>query len=264
MEKWWFAACLTAGALVGGSALAPRAVSGPTRLDVDTLPPLAEVWVDGQLQGKTPLKLEVKPGSRQLELRKSGFQPKELSVPCPRARTSHVVEQLSPRMGLLKVEKLDKGAELWLGPGTPQRLKGSGPWSLSPGDYELTAVRGKLPAEPRRFSVKPGKDVLVALQWPQPPALPVFRPPVARPSSGHVPAARPPRSASVPPPRYFAPAPVVRRPVPPRPAAPVYRYTRPTYKPPAAPAPLWTPLPPPPPAAPVGHPSEEQLFTPLP
>jgi len=146
-----------------------------------------------------------------------------------------------------------------LGPGIPRTLEGKGPWKLAPGRYELTAVRDKIPAKPKRFEVKAGQSLELALDWPALPTSPV---PSARP-----PQARIPSHASqstfvsgdppAPPPYHYY--------QPPRPA---YRpAARPVYRAPLEP--LFTPIPPgrydpPPPPAPSYPSGPEPLFTPLP
>lgn len=55
-----------------GDSVAPR--PAPGHLFVDTQP-AAQVWIDGEAKGKTPLDLLVGPGSKTLRLEAPGFQP---------------------------------------------------------------------------------------------------------------------------------------------------------------------------------------------
>lgn len=281
-----FALCLFGGAAAGTAALVPRIVAGPTTLQVDSLPPGAELWIDGQLQGKTPARLAVEPGTRKLELRKSGFVPRQVEVQCKPSRTTPVAEKLNARPGTLRLQNA-VGAELWLGPGVPRKLRGEGPWELPPGEYEVTGSRDKLPGPPRKFTLKAGEEVAVAMQWPTvgevklpPQAVPVPppspRPKVATAAPTPRPAARTPAAKPSAPTRTARPRPaysppVYRPPVYRPPARPAYRpAARPAYQPPPraaarpAPAPLWTPLPAPAPPPSRPAPPEERLFTPLP
>lgn len=278
-----FALCLAAGGVAGTAALAPRAVAGPTMLRVETLPAGAELFVDGESQGKTPVHLEVTAGTRKLELRKGGFASKAIDVECKPARSTPVVEKLAPTPGTLRLGGA-QNAEVLLGPGVPRKLSGKGPWDLPPGEYEVLASRDKVPSRPKKFTLKPGEELAVNLEWPtfQQEVLPPVPAPErvqARPvkpvASSAARTVAPPRAAAGPRPsstrtqRQLQYQPPVRTYRPPAPTyrRPAYRPAPPAYSPPPraasrpAPAPLWTPLPPPP--RPAGPP-QERLYTPLP
>lgn len=58
--------------------------------------PAASVYVDGELQGRTPLTLPLRPGSASLRLVRDGFQPEVVMVPVRNYRVSRVDVELRP------------------------------------------------------------------------------------------------------------------------------------------------------------------------
>lgn len=255
--------------LLGLVALAlggrPQSQVTTTRIVVESQPSGAEFLVNGQSWGRTPLANNIRPGKHQFQLRRQGYQSQNWSQFCSKGTVTRVARKLPEEMAQLKLRET-RDAELWLGPGVPQKLTGKGPWKLPAGRYEITAQRQGIPSLPQKLELKAGETREVALQWPSLPSIPqaMPSPPPALPS--------PPRPSSVPPPAVPAPPapapPVYRRPQPnyqaPRPAprpAPRVPSPPPAYQPP--PRPLWTPIPPPVTAPPTRRPTEP-LFTPLP
>lgn len=254
-----FQALIFTIALVGGMGVLGAAFETKTtgqsksELNIISEPPGAEVLLDGKLLGKTPLTRPSPAGSHRLTFRLAGYAQAEAQL----QGSQRLHQRLEALPANLQVKDLEK-AELRLGPGVPRLLEGKGPWKLAPGRYELTATRDKIPAKPRRFEVKPGQTVEIALDWPTlslPPAAPTMPPSVPaqpRPEPvlpGYRPSARP---AYQPLPRYN-----------------IYSPPRPVYRPPVQrPEPLFTPLPPArfePPAPPPSYPAgPEPVFTPLP
>lgn len=251
-----FAASLTLGMATLAGAFHSSQADAAVSLEVDTQPNHAEVWLDGKSQGTAPVRLRPEGGEHKLELRKAGYQTATVSVHCQPGRPESVFQRLTPKNGRLTLKEADQ-AVIQLGPGVPQTLSGKGPWSLRPGTYELTARRGAIFAEPKKFEVKPDQQLQLSLIWPQLEAPAAAPPPQARPNLYHPP-------VSTAPPAYPAPAYTP----PPR---PYYRPpARPAYRPPAPAEVLYTPIPPsrpeppsyqPPPPPP---PPDEPLFTPLP
>lgn len=261
VSKSWpfFRIVLCLGILVLLLALVPRSQEQRTKILVDSQPAGAELLVDGETWGRTPLHNNIKPGNHQFELRRKGFVSLKWSQFCALGETTHSIKRLPQQMATLRLKATDE-AEVYLGPGVSRKLEGKGPWKLPAGKYEVTARRGQIPSPPKRFELKPGQSTEIALQWPVPPAPPQAQiaPPAPKP------AALPPRQPT---PTYRPPAPAYRPPPPVyRPAQPTYRPPAPRYTPPPprvarpVPQPLWTPIPaaPPPPRQP------EALFTPLP
>jgi hypothetical protein len=250
------ALCLGLAALAG--AFRPQPLEQSTTLRVDSDPPQAEVWLDGTSQGQAPLTLRPRSGPHQVELSKSGFESVRQKVEIHAGQSLDLHLRLSPKLASLNLRQADQ-AEIHLGPGIPQRLRGSGPWKLPPGNYEVSARRGQMLAEPKKFAVKPGQDLQISLVWPRLPEVPAQ---TVRPLP---PASAPPLSPPAP-----APAPAYVAPYRP-PARPTYRppaYTPPArpYQPPSRPEVLFTPIAPSRPDPPSYQPpsGDEPLFTPLP
>ncbi|GGN03664.1 S-layer-like protein [Thermus composti] len=97
-------------------------------LNVNSRPQGAEVYLDGRLQGRTPLTLGVNPGRHEVELRLAGYQPYRVTVnPRPGERVQ-VYAQLvpEPRQGTLSVASTPPGAEVYV----DGALRGRTPLSL--------------------------------------------------------------------------------------------------------------------------------------
>ncbi len=245
LPAFGFTVALLGGLVALSAAFEPNNTAPPDLLSMVSEPAGAQLLWDGKVIGQTPLTRPTVRGSHKLTFRLEGYAPAEVLVDQPRQK---VHQRLQPLSASLTIKEPGK-AKLQLGPGIPRPLEGKGPWKLAPGRYELTAVRGKIPAKPKRFELKPGQSLELALDWPVLPSLPV------RPVQ--LPAARPPFN----PPAYA--------PLPPQPA-PRYNYyqppaSRPVYRPPVAP--LFTPIPPShdnPPPAPSYPSGPDPVFTPLP
>lgn len=98
-------------------------------LAVDSRPQGAEVYLDGRLQGRTPLTLSVNPGRHEVEVRLSGYQPYRVAVnPAPGERVQVFAPLVpEPRQGTLALASTPSGAEVYL-EGT---LRGRTPLTLS-------------------------------------------------------------------------------------------------------------------------------------
>ncbi|MGC8904047.1 PEGA domain-containing protein [Thermus sp.] len=98
---------------VGRMAPPPPATA---TLSVDSNPQGAEVYLDGRLQGRTPLSLSVNPGRHEVELRLSGYQPYRVTVNPKPGEQVRISAQLSPepRQGSLSVDSTPSGAEVYV------------------------------------------------------------------------------------------------------------------------------------------------------
>ena len=257
MERPAFIAASLLGLSVLAGGLWPRPHhADPTRLRIETLPAGAEVLIDKERLGVTPLEVGITAGNHQLNVRLDGHAPLDKSVSCPQGQITLQTFRLGPKSATLPLTDL-KGADVWLGPGVPEKLSGPGPWKLEPGEYEVTAKKGSLPAKPKKFRLKPGENRELSLQWPELPGqipAPEFQKPapVATPSRVRSETVRP-----QPPVPQWQPAPEYRPVQPPR------AFTRPDPPPSYQPEPLWTPLPATQ-SEPHRAPPSDGLFTPLP
>lgn len=248
-----FTVTLVGGLAALATAFETKPAGQPGALTIASEPPGAEVLMDGRVIGKTPLTQEPSAGAHRLTFRLPGYETTAASVDWHSEQNQRFHQRLKAQSASLRIQQPGQ-AKLRLGPGVGRALEGKGPWKLAPGLYELTAVRGKIPAKPQRFELKPGQSLEIALDWPALPALPMARPtlPQVQPARLTLPS----RPNWVPPPQ-------------PQPRYNYYQAPRPVYRPPARPAePLFTPIPPshsePPPAPPSYPGGPEPVFTPLP
>ncbi len=259
MERPVFLASAVMGLLLVGGALWPKPQPpASTTLRVETLPSGAKVLLDDVEIGTSPLETGIEPGKHRLSLRREGYRKAERTLSCPTGQLTSFSLELQADLATLSLKGHEK-AQLWLGPGVPEKLSGQGPWQLEPGEYELTGKRDSLPAIPKKFRLKPGERRQISMQWPE---LPIQALPDAPPPAAQLPRPAPPTVAPV------------ARPVQPPPDRPAWRPQEiPRPQPPRAfnppeprrpePQPLWTPLPAVP-AEPQRVPPSEGLFTPLP
>lgn len=248
LSAFGFTVTLLGGLVALTAAFETKSSAPPASLTILSEPPGAQVLMDGRPIGKAPITLASVRGTHQLAFRLNGYASAEATV---KEAVTRVHQRLRPLSASLSIQEAGK-ARLKLGPGIPRALEGKGPWKLPPGQYELTAVRDKIPAKPKRFELKAGQSLELALDWPALPPLP--RLPSTAPVGSRLPPRLPAPPIYSPPPSYNAPRYNYYQP----PARPVYR----------APAePLFTPIPPshyeppPPPSYPGGP---EPVFTPLP
>jgi len=102
-------------ALVAAREAPPPA---PTQLEVISIPPGAQVTVDGKRTGVTPLPLDkVEPGKTyKLIVELAKYERWERQVVTERGRTVKVIAALKPILGVLRVDSTPQGAEVYLGP----------------------------------------------------------------------------------------------------------------------------------------------------
>jgi hypothetical protein len=93
--------------------------ASPTQLEVISIPPGAEVTVDGKREGVTPLLLDkVEPGKSYkliVELAKYERWDRQ-EVATEKGRTVKVIAALKPILGIMHVESTPPGAEVYVGP----------------------------------------------------------------------------------------------------------------------------------------------------
>ncbi|MDW8017866.1 MAG: PEGA domain-containing protein, partial [Thermus sp.] len=118
----------------------------------------AEVYLEGRLQGRTPLRLTLEEGTYRVELRLPGYEPYGATVRVERGRETRLAASLRPlRTGELFLEARPEGAEVLV----DGRLVGRAPLRLSL-EAGLHEVRVQAPgyAEYRaQVEVRPGESV---------------------------------------------------------------------------------------------------------
>ncbi|MCX7741070.1 MAG: PEGA domain-containing protein, partial [Meiothermus sp.] len=135
----------------------------------------AEARINGRPVGSTPLTLELLPGSYELELRRSGYDPLRVSFTIRSGQTTQLELTLTaspPPTGTLAVESTPRGADVLVN----GRFVGRTPLNLalSPGFYSVEVRRSGFSPFRTSVSIQPGRTTrlsvnLVATPPPPPP-----------------------------------------------------------------------------------------------
>jgi hypothetical protein len=132
-------------------------------LVVDSRPTGAEVYVDGRLQGRTPLRLTLNEGTYRVELRLPGYEPYQATVRVERGRETRLVASLRPiRTGELYLEARPEGAEVYV----DGRLVGRAPLrvSLEAGLHEVRVVAPGYGEYRAQVEVRPGESLRLVVE----------------------------------------------------------------------------------------------------
>jgi hypothetical protein len=155
-------------------------------VQISTIPPAAEVYIDGQLQpAATPSAYSVSQGRHKIELRKPGYQAVErileageatppairaLLVPEPGAAIEHPARQAAPPAaaaavvqgaGRVSVHTNPQGASISVD-GKPTQYRTPVNFALPAGKHTITVERRGYSSETQEITV--GKDAIVNLQ----------------------------------------------------------------------------------------------------
>ncbi|GAA6741896.1 PEGA domain-containing protein [Thermus oshimai] len=125
---------------------------------LESTPSGAEVYLEGRLQGRTPLRLTLPEGTYRVELRSPGYEPYTAQVRVERGRETRLSAQLRPlQTGTLELDSRPQGAEVYL----DGRLVGRTPLRLSlrAGSYELLLQAPGYAAYQARLEVRPGETL---------------------------------------------------------------------------------------------------------
>jgi len=133
-------------------------------LVVDSRPSGAEVYLDGRLQGRTPLSLSVNPGRHEVELRLPGYRSYRVTVnPKPGDRVQIFAQLVAEvREGTLVVDSSPSGAEVYV----DGRLQGRTPlrMSLEAGRHEVRVVAPGYGEYRAQVEVRPGESVRLTVE----------------------------------------------------------------------------------------------------
>ncbi len=173
-------------------AVETRALTTHARLQVDSRPPAAAVFLDAytQARGKTPMVLWLSGGKHALRLRRDGFAPAEerIEVRVGERRELHVKLARSPAQGRVRLEGLPPGTRLLVKGQEVGRTPLPEPLRLPPGLYSIAILHpDHLPTQ-LSVEVEAGADtiVLATLQAaPRTTSAAVARPSVAHPAPTH-------------------------------------------------------------------------------
>jgi TonB family protein len=162
-----------------------RPVPAPEGLRIETRPPGASVWMDGRVQGETPLTVkDLRPGMHQLRLTLEGHAPAELTFDVPEGTNALPLSfTMPPLLAPAEIRSEPEAATVTV----DNRVIGLTPiqkLSLNPGRHEIRIERaGFLPAV-KQVEARPGVKLLVQTRLdPAPPDLTPSRPatPIAPP-----------------------------------------------------------------------------------
>jgi hypothetical protein len=132
-------------------------------LVVDSRPTGAEVYVEGRLQGRTPLRLTLNEGTYRVELRLPGYEPYQATVRVERGRETRLSASLRPiRTGELYLEARPEGAEVYV----DGRLVGRAPLrvSLEAGLHEVRVVAPGYGEYRAQVEVRPGESLRLVVE----------------------------------------------------------------------------------------------------
>jgi len=133
-------------------------------LVVDSRPSGAEVYLDGRLQGRTPLSLSVNPGRHEVELRLPGYRSYRVTVnPKPGDRVQIFAQLVAEvQEGTLVVDSSPSGAEVYV----DGRLQGRTPlrMSLEAGRHEVRVVAPGYGEYRAQVEVRPGESVRLTVE----------------------------------------------------------------------------------------------------
>jgi tRNA A-37 threonylcarbamoyl transferase component Bud32 len=113
-------------------------------VQVESTPPGAEIYINGEVKGKTPVPLQLPLGQHRLLLVLSGFQEREVQLELNEAKLYPVPVVLQPsapsppKPGILKVESTPPGAEVYVD--GERRGTAPGKFETSPGSHHIRVV----------------------------------------------------------------------------------------------------------------------------
>jgi uncharacterized membrane protein len=82
---------------------------------VSTIPPDAEIYLNGELKGKSPTNFpEINVGKHLVRISKKGFKPIEKMVTIYKNQSTEIIEELAPQTGMLFVKVFPPDAEIHL------------------------------------------------------------------------------------------------------------------------------------------------------
>ncbi|WP_243093644.1 PEGA domain-containing protein [Thermus thalpophilus] len=132
-------------------------------LFLESSPAGAEVYLNGQLKGRTPLRLALEEGTYRVELRLPGYEPYTASLRVERGRETRLAASLVPiRTGELWLEVRPQGAEVYV----DGRLAGRGSvrLSLEAGLHEVRVVAPGYAEYRAQVEVRPGESLRLSVE----------------------------------------------------------------------------------------------------
>ena len=155
-----------------------RAPAAPEGLRIETRPPGASVWMDGRVQGETPLTVkDLRPGMHQLRLTLEGHAPAELTFDVPEGTNALPLSfTMPPLLAPAEIRSEPPAATVTL----DDRVIGVTPiqkLSLNPGRHEIRIERAGFLPSVKQVDARPGVKLVVQTRLdPAPPELAPSKP----------------------------------------------------------------------------------------
>lgn len=200
---WWrssravaalFALAVIQMAVIGWQATRPtESLGGDGELVVQSRPPGAQVSIDDQPRGVTPLTVRVASGTHVLQVRAGSAEPRviPLSIRAGTQTAQYVEMQGVATTGVLEVRSEPAKARVTI----DGRERGSTPLTLrdvAPGDYQVVVERAGWKST-QTVRVEPGATAQLVVPIPRAPA-PAAPPEANPPPTAEPPSAEPPKS----------------------------------------------------------------------
>lgn len=172
--------------VAGGETFTLRATlesQAPATLEVTSQPSGATVLVDGRARGRTPLSLQLEPGSHRVEVRKEGYRPHTATVRLRGQGQERLSPTLAPSPGTLVLTSEPPGARVVVNGVergyTPLTLK-----NMPAKTYRIEIQRGGYYSSSRKVALGAGQTRRLAFALQALPPPPPVEPPVSYPPPG--------------------------------------------------------------------------------
>ncbi len=129
------------------------------RISIESTPPGAVVWLDGEYKGKTPLKLKVLTGKSKLRIAKEHFIPVEKTIVVTASETFRFT--LAKQKYRLSVESVPSGAALKVNGISKGRTPES--FTLAQGRYKVTVEENKYMKKSKRINLNRDRELRLRL-----------------------------------------------------------------------------------------------------
>ncbi len=144
---------------------------GPASLTINSNPSGADVYINGDYKGETPLIVQVSPGTHQVKLTKQDYQDYTATITLNPAESKTLNVELTPAFGYLTVKSNPSGAKVYV----DGSYIGNTPlenYKLSTGQHSLKVTKQGYQDYTTTVTINPGKTTVVNAQLiPQPASL---------------------------------------------------------------------------------------------
>jgi len=141
---------------------------GKGTIEIVSTPAGAEVYVDGEYQGITPLNITVSPGAHSVQLTRPGYEDYSTTVTVEAGKTVILTVSLTPKPGTLVVDSTPSGASVYVDGSyqgtTPLTVK------VQPGPHEVNVTLKGYEPYTKTVNVPPGGTVRMAAKLEKKPA----------------------------------------------------------------------------------------------